>query len=239
MPEAGALSGPSESRTAAWRLYRMWGVPFRASCQRLASAWVREYHRAPPAECQSGPVRPVLIPGSSSSSHWETESFGTRGLLPVPGGEQRELDLPGGVAVLGDVGGGDGAHRQEGVGLRGEAVGELHRLSGPEKVVGAGALLRLLGEGAQVRVPGVLQRGLVQDRPLGLTGEDMPAPQNAQKDQQDPGQKKRQTLMGGKSASVHDFLPPCFVLYIIFTIVRGGWQGETERFPVFSFMGRG
>src|SRR5699024_8406189 len=56
----------------------MWGVPFWASFQREASAWVREYHRAPPAAWQSGPVRPVLIPGSSSSSHWETESFGTQ-----------------------------------------------------------------------------------------------------------------------------------------------------------------
>lgn len=56
----------------------MSGVPFWASCQREASAWVREYHRAPPAECQSGAARPVLIPGSSSSSHWETESFGTQ-----------------------------------------------------------------------------------------------------------------------------------------------------------------
>ena len=43
----------------------------------------------------------------------------------------------------------------------------------------------------------------------------MPGPQNAQKDQQDPGQKKRQTLMGGKSASVHNSLPPCCILYFI------------------------
>ena len=95
--------------------------------------------------------------------------------------------------------------------------------------MGAGALLRLLGEGAQVRVPGVLQRGLVQDRPLGLAGEDMPGPQDAQKDQQDPGQKKRRALMGGRSASVHDFLPPCSILYIIIIIFLPQPRADGKR----------
>ena len=204
MPEAGALSGPSESRAAAWRLYRMWGVPFRASFQREG---VRLGEGVPPRPAGRGV--PVGAGQAGVDSRVQLQLPLGDGELwdPRPGAPSpsqvvsRENSTSQAASpYLGTSAGGDGAHRQEGRGPSEErAVGELHRLSDPEKVVGAGALLCLLGRGsAGARPPAFSSADWVQDRPLGLTGEDMPAPQNAQKDQQDPGQKKRQTLMGGK-----------------------------------------